>query len=648
LNTGSRDIHAAAELAEARRSFDQGRFDIATGICNRVLTRDPDNVAALNILGGSLARTGKLSEAIIAAERVCLLSPGNAAFISNLSYLYSVVGNFPKAVLALARAITLDSKIPAYQTNFARLVDNLEFYQATAETAVIKEAIRICLGNPDMDLGSFATSWHSLLLLDPAFIKFGTFAQNGDFTDQAETVRVEELADPLTDQFFLLGLKSLHAIDVRLEQILTFFRHFFISRLDHCDPALFLPFLCALAEHCHLNEYVYGRSDEEQRLVADLETTLDRAGDMDPKVMLQLALLACYQAPDQAGRAELFTRAGSSQAPEPFGHLLEITLASPARTRACEDTVSRLPEPTDTVEHSVSATVARQYEENPYPRWRHLEIPVLNAGQRAMGRGRRILVAGCGTGYEPLNMAVLYPEAEILGVDLSVPSLAYGKQKATEYGIRNIEFLRADILDLDQLGQQFDLISSVGVLHHMQDPVQGWRRLVTCLKPGGFMKIGLYSELARQSVIACRNWVKERGFRATPEGIRQFRQAIIELDTTSPLKDITTWTDFYSLSMCRDLVFHVQEHNLSLPRIKSILDELALQLLSMRISNPHFRHEYLSMHPDDPSLCNLDYLHGYEMHNPRTFRDMYHFWCCPRGSATAHRPPEWFYTSELL
>jgi len=105
------------------------------------------------------------------------------------------------------------------------------------------------------------------------------------------------------------------------------------------------------------------------------------------------------------------------------------------------------------------------------------------------------------------------------------------------------------------------------------------------------------------------------------------------------------WTDFFSMSMCRDLVFHVQEHRVSLPWIKSVLADLDLCCLSMRISNPFFKKEYLSMYPGDPELKNLDNLHAYETHNPRTFRDMYQFWCCRQGSATVKSPPAWFYTA---
>ena len=64
------------------------------------------------------------------------------------------------------------------------------------------------------------------------------------------------------------------------------------------------------------------------------------------------------------------------------------------------------------------------------------------------------------------------------------------------------------------------------------------------------------------------------------------------MEDENPLKDIVNWTDFFSLSMCRDLVFHVKEHRVTLPWIKSTLDDLHLRCLFMRISNPFFKKEY--------------------------------------------------------
>ncbi len=646
MDNGSKKADVAAELNEAVRNINLGRFEEAQNICDRILVDDSDNVEALNILGGSLARAGKIAQAKQAAERVCSLRPGNPVFYSNLSYLHSAMGDVQKAILVMAYAVKSDTKNTVYQTKFARLADHLEFYRETAESAVIKDTIKICIGNPDVDAGLFSMAWQSLLALDPVFIKFATITGEGDFKEQADQVNIKELAGLLTDPFLLLGLKSLQAMDAKYERIMTFFRYYFIAHFDDYDAELFLPFLCALAEHCNLNEHVYSCTREELKMVDALEGKLDFSTIADAGAMATIALISCYKDLMQLDYADQIAAASADSQNDAFMLLIKNTISIPTKIRGYHDTISAVSSSPDSVQNIVSSSVARQYEENPYPRWRHLHIPVLTEEQRAKGRGKKILVAGCGTGHEPLNLAA-YPGAYVLGVDLSVPSLAYGKQKAVEFGIDNVEFEQVDILQFKESGQQFDIISCAGVLHHMQDPVEGWSKLLNCLKPDGIMKIALYSEVARKSMVLCRNWIEEQGFESTSEGIRDFRQGIMELDDANPLRDILNWTDFFTMSMCRDLVFHVQEHRVTVPWIKSVLGDLGLYCISMRINNPFFMKEYLSMYPDDPKVNNLDNLHEYEKHNPRTFRDMYQFMCCRQGSATVKNRPAWFYTAGL-
>ena len=103
------------------------------------------------------------------------------------------------------------------------------------------------------------------------------------------------------------------------------------------------------------------------------------------------------------------------------------------------------------------------------------------------------MIAGCGTGNHSI-IATRYKNANILAVDLSLSSLAYAKRKTEELGYKNIEYLHADILDLNKLNKKFDVIESSGVLHHMKDPIAGLKVLVDILEPHGFLKLGLYSE----------------------------------------------------------------------------------------------------------------------------------------------------------
>jgi len=77
------------------------------------------------------------------------------------------------------------------------------------------------------------------------------------------------------------------------------------------------------------------------------------------------------------------------------------------------------------------------------------------------------------------------------------------------------------------------------------------------------------------------------------------------------------------------------------------VDELGFCCLTIRIGNPVFRKEYLSMYPGDPKVNDLDNLYEYEKLSLKAFRYMYHVWCCRKGSVTVKSPPAWFYTAGL-
>ena len=177
-----------------------------------------------------------------------------------------------------------------------------------------------------------------------------------------------------------------------------------------------------------------------------------------------------------------------------------------------------------------------------------------------------MLVAGCGTGQHALNTATRFSDARVLAVDLSLSGLSYALRKTEELEVSNIEYAQADIMELGGIDRQFDNIESSGVLHHLEDPLAGWRVLVDLLRPGGLMKIGLYSETARQDIIYLRSLIAEKGYTASPEDLRQCRRDIIAMleDGDEQVEKVCKGVNFFSLSECRDLLFHVQEHRFTL------------------------------------------------------------------------------------
>ena len=70
----------------------------------------------------------------------------------------------------------------------------------------------------------------------------------------------------------------------------------------------------------------------------------------------------------------------------------------------------------------------------------------------------RILELGCAAGGNILPLAVDYPEAEIVGVDLSAKQVAEGQRTIDALGLKNITLRPMSILDIDPSLGKFDFI----------------------------------------------------------------------------------------------------------------------------------------------------------------------------------------------
>ena len=235
-----------------------------------------------------------------------------------------------------------------------------------------------------------------------------------------------------------------------------------------------------------------------------------------------------------------------------------------------------------------------------------------------------ILIAGCGTGQHSVETASRFSNCHVTALDLSLASLAYAQRKSNELGFANIDYLQADILHLHQMDREFDIIESAGVLHHMDEPMVGWRFLVDLLKPGGLMRIGLYSELARQHIVEVRKEITLRKVGASKTDIRKFRQSLVESQDKNHQR-LTSSNDFFSLSMLRDLIFHVQEHRFTLPQIKKCLSKLGLKFCGFE--NKDAISNFRKFHGKEVDIYDLALWHQYEENNPQTFGGMYQFLC---------------------
>ena len=435
-----------------------------------------------------------------------------------------------------------------------------------------------------------------------------------------------------TNPLFLHLLQSTTVRDVGLERLLTAMRHSLLKTAAAGLPAAnhLVLFTCALAKQCFINEYVFAVTQQENDQVSLLGDAIANAltsrAAIEP---MQLAAVAMYLPLHAIPSSTALLERGWAPA---IDDLLNQQVRDHMRERELRDSILRL----TAIEDEVSQRVRQQYEENPYPRWVRAAGQVVPASIERYLREQfptsaftplnkenlDLLVAGCGTGQIAIASAQKFLGARVLAIDLSLTSLSYAKRRTPDDVAPRIEYAQADILKLASLERRFDVIDSSGVLHHMADPFEAWRILLTLLRPGGLMHVGLYSEAARRDVWEARKFIVDRGFGVTPDEIRRCRQELLE----TPLASVTRFTDFFTTSECRDLLFHVQEARLNIPMLKAFLTDQGLKFIGFEFWSSvlqKYRDHFAS---SGWAWTDLDRWHAFETENPDTFSGMYQFW----------------------
>ncbi len=665
---GAAAQNAQTLFAQAIRHHQAGQLEQAIACYRQAVQLDPRNSHGFNNLGSALWALRRADEAAQAFAQAARLAPDEAPIHHNLGNALAAQGKLADAERAFERAYSIVSEHPAatapdYAAVFLEL-GNVHRNQGRADEAArlyqralaVKSdfapaynnlgALLLAQGRPREAAERFA---HALLLTPELFDQFAEVVATllrvnptlksavdrvasawPDLPAEADWLDAEGWAAVASDPLLRVVLQSATVRDIGLERALTAIRKALLERAkESAEDLHLLEFASALAQQCFMNEYVWALSPAEQaeveRLRAEVCEALVGERSVPP---IRLAILACYGSLGELVEAPLILQRSW---PQPVVSLLTQQVREPLEERADRERIPRLTEIAD----GVSALVREQYEQNPYPRWSvappRREATNVEADLRRRfpgvafrGPGEReaidILVAGCGTGQHPIWLAQRYPGARVLAVDLSLSSLSYARRKTRELGLQNIEYGQADITRIGTIGRSFDVIDASGVLHHLADPEAGWRALLSLLRPDGLMRIGLYSKLGRREVAAARQLVAERGYRAEADDIRRCRQELAR----TPHASLRRFNDFYSVSECRDLLFHVQEHHCSIDEIESFLAAQRLIFIGFEVM-PAVVAAYRQRFSDSP-IADLGRWKIFESERPDTFAGMYQFW----------------------
>jgi SAM-dependent methyltransferase len=254
----------------------------------------------------------------------------------------------------------------------------------------------------------------------------------------------------------------------------------------------------------------------------------------------------------------------------------------------------------------VSAAVAKLYDTYPFPpepildepppgynwRWNWLAAYNFCTGMKPQKQDIRILDAGCGSGVGTEYLVHLNPEAQVIGIDLSAGTLAVAKERCQRSGANRVEFQQLSLFDVDQLPGEFDLINSVGVLHHTDDPIRGIQALAKKLAPGGIFHIFVYGELGRweiqlmQKAISLLQGEKKGDFR---DGVEVGRKIFASLPESNRIlkRERERWAiENHRDENFADMYVHPQEIDYNIETLFELIDASGLEFVGF--SNPGF------------------------------------------------------------
>ncbi len=234
-------------------------------------------------------------------------------------------------------------------------------------------------------------------------------------------------------------------------------------------------------------------------------------------------------------------------------------------------------------------SVQAHYQNYPYPHYpllasvRRCDTYALNIhalwarfnGTLPPPEAKKILIAGCGT-FAPYPCSLANPDVPITALDLSKRSLQRARWHCILHGRMNVVYRCGDFSEQNVIDGGFGLIDSFGVLHHLDDPLDGLKKLEQRLVPGGILRIMLYSRYARREEESIRRAFRLLGVDSPSRARRLMLKAV----TGSRLANYLASSDEVgTVSGLADALLHPRVHTYRIDELLEMIGQTGLELL---------------------------------------------------------------------
>ena len=592
--------------------------------CFDIEKKFPHSIKIKNLLAELLYLQGNYEEAVIKFENLIILNETSDTNFFKLGLTYEKLNNPNKAFDNYEKAFSLAPEKDNYLVTIFNLLTriNINFYSLKLDKILNK----IILKSKIFDIVKLIKNILILIKSHPntsEIIK--RIKKNNEYNLKLEDYQSINNTSILKN---IMRLMTIPDPDVELF-LKNLRRNLFLkgSYLKQNEDFI-LEILISLSYQCFINEYIYGEEDTEKKEVDKLKRKIEKLLKEKSNINInELILLSCYIP---------LHRLEGIQDYKPSEKLKDLFKLQ-VNDYFNELSFSKKIKSINIIKNSLSKEVEEMYKDNPYPRWNDIVLPPeltvkevieylelkLNADDFVSLVNPDILIAGCGTGHQSIQTYSRFKNCEMTAIDLSLRSLSYAKRKSLELGFNEIEYLQCDILDLDLLNKKFDIVECCGVLHHMSDPEIGLNKITNRLKSDGLMKIALYSKFGWQNIVDAGVHISNLNLSKSNEDIKLFRDYVFK--NNKNFSQLLASDDFYSLSNCRDLLFHIQVHLFNLNEIKELLKKNNLEFLGFEVKK-EIINAFKKIYPNKEDIYSMNCWNDFESNNRTMFSNMYHFW----------------------
>jgi SAM-dependent methyltransferase len=155
------------------------------------------------------------------------------------------------------------------------------------------------------------------------------------------------------------------------------------------------------------------------------------------------------------------------------------------------------------------------YEEQ-FKRWTSLLLP-------EDWRGKRFLDVGCGMGRNS-HWPMTYGAAAGTSIDVDDRSLAAARRTLALWP--TVEIKRMSAYEI-AFNDTFDIVFSIGVIHHLADPQQALRQMTAAAKPGGRVMIWVYGYENNEWLVRYFDPLRRALFARLPIGLTHALSAVL-------------------------------------------------------------------------------------------------------------------------